>query len=205
MAKLKHKGTVPPGGWRYLQIDTGLWIEGESFGDLVDKAIRHRTHKGIDPKDADSVAADVERQICSRLGESFCKAEGRADDWIPMPEHRVMDMAAIKAGTAAVWEWIRSGGALVPMAEAERRAEICRTCPANSDTGQGCMKCSLNKIVVALLPHERRLFGLKTCLRCGCDLRSLVNAPDNVLRASHEANPVALPLHCWKKEIVESL
>lgn len=75
MALLKDTRTAPPGGWVYLQSETGLRMTEPSPGELIATVIRHRTYKGITPLDADDVWRDIQRQLCEKLGNNFCRPE----------------------------------------------------------------------------------------------------------------------------------
>lgn len=205
MAKLTQKNTVPPGGFYYLQPESRLRIDGESLGDLLRQVILHRQHKGFEPRDPDTVQAEIERQICGRLGREQCRPEGRDDDWVPVSaDSDVMSLDKIRSFSSAAWEWLKSGGKLVDMAEAERRRAICAACPANADTGRDCFNCSLGKLIRLAVPADRRFQDLRVCSYCGCDLRSKVNVPDSVIVVSDQGRGIAYPKHCWQREILAS-
>ena len=206
MARLKHRDETPPGGWRFLQLDTRLVIEGESFGNLVALVIAHRRHKGLQPQDKAEVGLEIERQICGRLTAYQCRSEGTDDDWIPVPaDSDVMNMAKIKSFSESAWTWLKGGGQMVPAPEAERRAEICRACPANLESGHSCFSCTLGKLIRLSVPSERRLDGLKTCGFCGCELTSKVLMPESVILASDHDRNIAYPKNCWQREIIGRL
>lgn len=75
MPLLKDTRTVPPGGWRYIQPQTGLLMKAPSLGELIATVIRHRSYKGIAPLDADEVSAEIQRQLCAKLGSEFSRPE----------------------------------------------------------------------------------------------------------------------------------
>jgi hypothetical protein len=75
MPLLKDIRTAPPGGWRYTQPQTGLEMKAGSLGELIATVIRHRSYKGIAPMDVDEVSAEIQRQICARVGEEFSRPE----------------------------------------------------------------------------------------------------------------------------------
>lgn len=205
MALYRFPEMNPPGGWRYRQTESKAIIVGESHYDLVNLVIAHRRHKGYKPIDRSSVILDVERQICTRLGSQQCKSEGPEDTWVPVPsKHNIFDIETIRSFSAAAWSWLKEGGKLIDEPEAERRAEICRACPANSDAGQGCMRCHLAKVVGTLVPEKRKLDGLTMCVFCGCDLRAKILMPDDVIVKSDQGRDIKYPLHCWQREILDS-
>jgi hypothetical protein len=205
MALYRHIEQNPPGGWRYRQEQSKFVITGESYADLLKNVIAHRKHKGFEPTDSESVGLEIQRQICVRLSRHECKSEGPSDNWTPIPStHDIFNIESIRSFSASAWEWLKDGGSLVDEAEADRRAEICRACPANSDAGQGCMKCHLAKVVGTFVPEKRKLPGLTMCIFCGCDLRAKVLMPDSVVVKSDQGRSITYPSHCWQREIIDA-
>jgi hypothetical protein len=205
MATYRHIEQNPPGGWKYRQEQSKYVLSGESYSDLVDLVIAHRKQRGYEPLDRESVGNEIQRQICVRLSKHECKAEGPNDPWTPVPyTHDIFNIETIRSFSSSAWEWLKTGGSLVSEQEAERRAEICRACPANSDAGQGCMKCGLAKVVASFVPEKRKLHGLTVCIFCGCDLRAKVLMPDAIVVKSDEGRSIKYPAHCWQREILEN-
>lgn len=193
MALLKHPGTVPPGGFKYRQPETGLTLTGDSLSDLINKTVSHRRYKGLKPDSAEMVSLDVQRQICTRLGKADCKEE-ETDSWVPVPTTPRFTLTDILAFSRTLLEFIKSGGALVPIDEAQRRREICVVCPLNQKA-TGC-KCSLfYKAVNAAVPKERRWDDLHVCGICHCSTMAKVNVPLSVIEA--DKRKLAFPVNCW--------
>lgn len=95
--------------------------------------------------------------------------------------------------------WIQSGGKFVDEAEAERRAEICRTCPLNGNYMRGRCPTCFARAAVKLIGStlKNRYFPkLKYCKACGCDLNVKVYIPLNVINNKG----VEYPDHCWQKD-----
>lgn len=204
MALLRFKNQAPNRGFTFMQGETRLWLEGKSLGELVKKVKDHRQHKGLHPQDEASIQLEVERQICARLGTNDCIAEGPDDDWAPVPvDSNVMNVDKILSFSRSALEWIKGGGQLVAIEEAERRASICRGCPSNVDSGHGCFNCAMTKIISLAVPASRRLPDLKICGHCGCDLQSKVNMPDSVIVASDVGRNITFPTFCWQRQILE--
>lgn len=205
MATLRYRRDVPPCGWKYYQQESKLLINGENFEDLRRLVIAHRRHKGYAPTDEETVGLEIERQICTRLGNYQCRSEGPNDDWVPMPDDGdFLSLEKIKSASAAAWEWFKRGGELVPLAEAERRARICEGCPCN-EPFSGCKACGIQKLISQVVPEERRFEWLNGCLVCGCDLKSKVNMPNSVIVASDRGRNLRYPVgHCWQREILEA-
>lgn len=205
MATLRFWNQNPAGGWKFLQFQSRLVIEGESGDDLVDRVQQHRTHKGFTPTDKPSIRLEIERQICGRLGINECRPEGIEDEWVPVPaDSDVMNLDKIMSFSEAAWAWLKTGGEIVPLPEAERRAAICRDCPANCDTGKDCFNCALGGLIRLAVPPDRRLPSLKICGHCSCDLQSKVNMPDSVIIASDKGRGIVFPIWCWQRAIIEA-
>jgi hypothetical protein len=205
MALLRHKNTTPSLGWRYRQKETGLVLTAKSLGELTLTVKHHRQHAHLEPTDMESIAFEIERQICARLGIYDCMKEGPDDDWAPVPNgSNLFSIDKIISLSRSAFEWIKTGGELVTPEEADRRAAICRDCPSNVDSGHGCFNCALGKIVRLAVPAERRPPGLASCSHCGCDLTSKVNVPDSVIVASDAERNIEYPSHCWQRKILAS-
>jgi hypothetical protein len=113
-----------------------------------------------------------------------------------------MSLEKITGFSTAAWTWLKNGGEFVEKTEAERRAQICRDCPANVDQGHDCFVCSLGKLIRSAVPEDRRLHGLHSCQYCGCDLQSKVNLPDAAIIASDTSRNIQFPSYCWQQSIL---
>lgn len=198
MAVLKHQGTAPPGGFKYKQLETGLTMTGDSLQDLVAKVASHRRYKGLKPDGEEMIALEVQRQICTRLGKEDCKEETGGDKWVPVPVMPRFTLQDFLAFSRTMLEFIKVGGAIVPIDEAQRRRAICVACPLNQ-RATGC-KCSVfYKAVEAAVPKERRWDDLHVCQLCSCSLQAKVQVPMDVLIA--DRRKIDWPVHCWMKDI----
>lgn len=200
MALLKRKNTQPPGGFTYYQKETRLLLKGDNLSELIDRVIAHRKYKNLPTGDAEEVSLEIQRQICTRLGRHECSAEGIADEWVPI-EHAgpLVTLSAITGFSAAALEWIKSGGELVPIEEAQRRREICISCPLNSPVG-GCKCSAFYNLVASIVPSERQLEDLHVCHACACSLQAKVHLPMNVVRESNDGRKLDFPVYCWQLE-----
>lgn len=201
MATLKHKKTVPPGGFWYVQEETKLRMEDENLDLLVAKVVSHRIHKGLDRIDRDGVKLEIERQICQRLTEDQCQREGPEDPWNPVRPETVtpLKVTDVMKASAALFKWFVTGREMVSQEEANRRAAICQACPLNL-TLSGC-KCSIfYKTVAKLVAGDRNINGLGVCGVCGCSLKALVNLPEAAILESHEGRKLDFPQWCWQKQ-----
>jgi len=179
-----------------VQPETGCRIESLSFVELVERVAQHRAFTGTEPKESNLIALDVERQLCSRLEARFCTAEP-GEHYVPIVDlPSSLTSKRVLAGTAALLEFLRSGGETVAKPVAEARAKICRGCPYNR-VAEGCGVCtSLYAMIGKLVPRTRQEPGLLACGICGCALTAKVLMPENVLRASN--HDLTYPAYCWQ-------
>lgn len=204
MALLKFHNTAPPGGFQYFQRETEFTIKAESITELVDAIIAHRKYKNLHPQDRGNVQLEAERQMCVRLGRLDCKPESREDKWVPqdnMREHITMGM--VLSFSKAALAFIASGGALAPIEEVQRRANICKTCPLNQPMS-GCSCGLFYKAIDATVPRDRRLEGLHVCRACHCSLTAKANLTDEQVVISNEGRDIKWPeQECWQKAIMQ--
>jgi hypothetical protein len=67
--KLNNLLLMPPGGWRYYQPQTGFWMNGITFEQLLGRVDQHRKNNGI-PHVSEgyaTLALEVLDSICSAL------------------------------------------------------------------------------------------------------------------------------------------
>lgn len=206
MAYLRYRSTTPPGGWVFYQKETAFTIKGENEGQLIDLVIQHRQYKSLLPQEREAVRLDIERQICTKLGSGECRSEGASDTWVPRnPERNVVTMSGVLAFSKAAFAFIKSGGAMAPMEEVQRRAEICRACPLNQEL-TGCACNSFYKTIESIVSADRRLPGLHVCRACDCSLVAKVNLTDEQVRVSNEGRKITWPgSACWQKDIEQSV
>jgi hypothetical protein len=193
MATIKDLNTIPHGGWRYIQPETGARFEGESLRELAAKVSAHRAYKGLP---ADDVALDIQRQLCVMLSDGQCAAE-EGEDYRPVKDlsaSLTLSMA-VSLGKFLV-NHFSNGGELVPKEEAERRAAICRTCPLNKPA-RLCPCFAAYKAIEFCVPPDRKPEGISVCMACGCSLQAKVNAPIEVIHASLPED-IVLPSWCWQ-------
>lgn len=197
MPSLRSKNLEPKNGWRYLQAETQLWIEGSNWWELVDKVIDHRTYKGLMPQDKASVAADIEEQLCMVLGAEWCYGN-KGEEWKPYVD--VADglgMQKVIGISSFMLELVRSNEPLVDKTEAERRANICKSCPFNKKSNT-CVCTPIYKTMAALIPKERQIEGLQICGICGCMLQLKVLMPQSVIVQDNENKQRRYPDYCWQ-------
>lgn len=197
MALLGSLTTHPPDGWKYLQRETGVWIYGDIYSELVEHVIAHRRHKGLTPIDPDTVGKEVQRQICLGAFPGVCNAE-QDETYVPFKDiGRSLSLDKIEAFSRTLLAWLASGTGFVSKEESSARAATCRSCPFNK-TAPACVCTAFFKAINAMIPADRNEDGLKICTLCGCSLKAKVLAPLSVVREGNPPN-LNLPEWCWQK------
>lgn len=178
---------IPPGGWHYVQTETGLEIRGGDFFDLCQKVRKHRQMNKLATSD---LVAQVETQICERLNAEarsiYCRDSG------PPKELKRVAFADVKHFLLTLSHLKH----FVPQKEAERRASICSTCPLNYPIA-GCTSCrNLPGLIFRTIGRRTTSqdLHLKGCGVCGCSLAASVHVP---LTAFPTEPKYQYPQWCW--------
>jgi hypothetical protein len=199
MARLKHKNTVPPRGFRYVQPESKLLVEGENYGDLIKKVMAHRAYKGLTRQSREEVEQDVERQICSRLSKNECASEGPDDELRPVDETAVLTVGSVTRFTAAAIRWLAKGAKVVPFEQMKKRQAACLACPLNNPM-KAC-SCSLfYKSINAVVPEARRDPNLFICSACGCSINAKVQMPLDMVLQADEGRNIQYAVGCWVRD-----
>jgi len=194
--KLNKRNATPPGGWKYKQKETGLWIDDNtSLEKLAVKVSAHRKYKEIEPSDLESVTSDIETQICMRLDGDGCVGEGD----VYKDQGFNLKLSNIESASKSLLKFMEMGGEFADPNEAGIRAEICRGCPFNRPA-KSCLCNKFMKVVNDLVlkkgsPRE----GLDICGICGCSLQAKTNVPMEVVKKSNEGKNFKYPEWCWQK------
>lgn len=201
---LDHERASPPGGWRYFQRETSLWIESDISENLVERIVEHRKQRGLERATWAEAWRDVIDQLCQRIGPSLCTdSESGKDFWHLKKDYSMnLDVGQAISFTFAALEALRQGKeAFVSKEEAQKRAEVCRRCPYNIKP-EGCSSCfGLYAAIRAVVPEDRRFSGLDMCAACGCGLEAKVNVADSVISAGNEGRDLRFPDFCWQKKV----
>lgn len=198
MALIRSFRDVPPGGWRYVQPETGVHFDSDTFEGLVEKIRPHRLYKGIGAEDLE---AEVQRQLCVGLSEQECRAEP-GEDYRPVRDLTAklttrMALGLTRAVTASLLEVASGRAALVSSDEAEARAVVCRGCPFNKPASL-CSCSAVYRAIEAAIPRGRELKGISVCMACGCSLQAKANLPLAVVQASNPLG-ISFPQWCWQR------
>lgn len=193
MATLNSKRDIPPGGWVYVERETGQRFSEFNFPDLLAKVTAHRTYKGLP---LEGLANIIEEQICIGLGTEFCKP-APGEDYRPvkdLTQALTTDMAV--GANKALLEFVKGGLAWEEAEEVKRRAAICRNCPFNKQAS-GCSCHAIYRMLELLVPGAKKQPGISVCMACGCSLQVKVNMPVPVVTASLTPG-TAFPTWCWQ-------
>src|SRR5687768_933419 len=162
--RLIRTNVVPPGGFRYFQAETKLWIKGATIDGLEKAVVGHRQANHL-PVGTD-IRGEIEQQICEAAGPEWCQGE---NTWTAKIQTA---WRAVVQGTTTLVDWALQGGRRVSADEADARAAICAPCQYNRPVD--CIPCNSQKLtdVVASFaseatPHSKYL---KSCAICSCML-----------------------------------
>jgi hypothetical protein len=189
---IKDLQLVPPGGWRYVQPESGALIRGGDYHRLLANIRDHRISNNY-PIGL-NFEAEIQNAICERGAE--CQPAVRD----PGPRNVTLD--DLRNFLLVLRKWVADGATFVSKEEAERRAAICVRCPRNQKVG-GCFGCKgiVNLISEVIGGRDTRFDQeLSGCGVCGCELRTAVHIPLEVQwRGVDDEMNEQFPDYCWKK------
>jgi len=193
---LKNLREVPPGGWKYVERETGQRFEADCYEDLVGEVRKHRAYKNLAVDDLDSL---IQSQMCLGLSTEQCRPVP-GEDYQPVTNltNRLTGSMAASANKALVG-FMAGGFQFNDKAEADRRAGICRTCPLNT-LASGCSCHAIYRALELTIPKARKQPEISVCMACGCSLQLKVNLPDTVIKDSMNPESV-FPPWCWQREM----
>lgn len=178
----------PPCGWSLMWSIRGTVVEinGDSYWDLVEQLRdRLRINGEFIPEDLEDL---VQRDLCSRCPDGWCKGLPGDREWFSAREIWENGTKTLNAISSVAKE-----ERTVTQEEAERRADICVTCPKNKRVS-GCWPCVMAvPLFHILLPDvqtskDEKLFG---CAACKCALKKKVHVRRELLAGD------TYPSHCW--------
>ncbi len=193
---------MPPGGFHWIEKHNGaeIRITGDSVDNTAANLEKYRLTNGIPLGDPRKEIADF---IC-KSWPHFCNDnENRF-----LNEGQRVGSAAALATRVAQWVtrlWNIGADNFVRDQEAQRRAEICTSCPMNADfRAGGCSSCvqgtdrlAFTWLTGKILPDQKLWHSLKACRATGAHLQAGVFAskqPD----ASPEEQLQYSP-QCWRR------
>lgn len=182
-----------PGGYTYIQEETGWKTNSKNYSRLVDDVIAHRKSNNLPiPFNIyDIIAANVCRNNPAACVENKTKHN---------PAKKITFDSALKF-TRTLFS---AAGERVDQKEADSRAEICASCEDNVEAEgcNGCKMSAVDKLMNFVIGNRETTYdkSLKSCKYCGCFNRAQIWFPLDALRkgVTAEEND-QLPKHCWKK------
>lgn len=218
-----NRHTFPPGGWQFLQPQTG-WRAPTPTSSTFDQTVQLiRQHRLGNP------AATAKHKLATEITaietelENFTRArlKMKAAPTPPpktQPSSRVAGVVGVVAeagrslvsdvlkaaqGSAVVLDWLRSGGNPVAQELANSRAAACSVCPKNvagrwfTENAAAVIQETLEarKELKLETPHDA---SLRSCDVCLCLNRLKVWCPlEHIMRSTKPEILAAFPSNCW--------
>ena len=155
----------------------------------------------------DGWEADAEDRLCRVLPPGLCQYE---DGGTPQTYLNArFDLGDLARGTQMLVEIATHPDPLVDEEEADRRAGICASCPANVNVS-GCMGCVPIADLVSKVRGAKKTKAdsvLKHCAVCRCALRAMVWVKDELLEPTitpEQREQYATLPWCWKAALLNS-
>ena len=199
MLTLRKKHQVPPGGYVYHDPEMDMDFSANTLAQLVEKvALIRRANNLTIPENFKSV---IEDWICQRLPKSFV-----IGDPDPVKQRQFMPLSVVRTATELFMTgWRLNGSKLCTPEEADRRADICIQCEANT-TNAACLGC---KGLLSWIRTKNQRKTLKdslllVCNRCAVMNVAAIHCDEGYIKRSTAPDVLAaLPTECWKKAICE--
>lgn len=226
MARLTNRQMQIPGGLKYYQPETKFKSRPGSFQNIVDQVIAMRranpalTKANSWPTDVNNVSDEVDAfnsAICERMGwlnyitqPTLAAMPPKFKALSPLAEKQLNAVAGkvkkVWQGVQSINDWLDSGGAAVPIEQAEKRAATCVACVQN---GKGGLEEWFTKPAAAAIKMQigkltdRKLSTtqdekLNVCTACLCPLKLKVHTPlAHISGNMGEETRRALYPGCW--------
>lgn len=199
--------TVPYGGFQFYETRTRTRLTAATAHYLADLLIRHRKANGLPFSSMDETIEEIQEQICASAPPNTCRDPVGAVKTTGV----ALSFDTITRGAATLWDFfVKYGRKRVSKEVATERARVCGNCHGNRKP-EGCTSCAsgwLRELSEKFVggeetPHDPLIHS---CSFCGCQLRSLIWMPIEVLRDHTPAEELnALPEHCWKRKEINGV
>lgn len=194
MNKILNTTTTPPGGWVYIDPETGARFEDINYRAVIGYVRRHHMAMG---REIDETWLPKVEQVMIDLNPLIPYQEIGKQPYVPTADSVI--------GFVQVVRELMDGQPLVSEEEQVRRASICATCPKNGVVN--CKWCGwLAREITGMMGGRRhpQIAGVfkRSCMACGCDLTAKTACPLPVLRKVDErlAEPPGYVPGCWMLE-----
>ena len=218
MAALKNEQLSIPGGFTYY-IPDSKWTPApfSSIDSITTQLQQHlQGRPDIVAKHGWPLDTASLRQMVVAYQVALCVRNnwsdyilGGAENSVPFRTPSLSPIArarAVRAGVETIFQWIKDGSEAVAPELAERRAEICSTCPANKPGGwETWFTVPASNAIRATLERRKQLNlhtslddKLFTCGVCLCPLLLKVHLKlDRILAGMPQEQQDALAPQCW--------
>lgn len=203
MMELIDPGTIPPGGYKYVQFETQTEVSAGSAGELVEAVRKHRKANNLPI--GTNFPKDMFSEFCGKMPPGVCKGY---DPNVKVIAHGTLTPQDIIRGTETLIAWTAKGFPFVDKSEADRRANICAGCPHNERVAM-CYSCGgiakrfaetiVNTIGSKSTSSDHKLYS---CNICKCSNKAQAFIPlDILLKSTNKEMNDLFPEFCWKKQI----
>lgn len=174
--RLRNRLVTPPGGWRYVDADTGFSFDAH-YPSLRDLLNHVRTYREMNKLPRVS-QHEVEAWLCSQPDmKRYCHD--------PAPR-RTAKQYLSGAKAAARIALGSSEETFCSQKEAEARASLCVNCPHNRGSSNSLLRKASDKYVKSVVGPRRTSLDsrLYTCTVCSCVLASKVHISQKIVESS---------------------
>jgi len=212
LVPLRSLTTVPPGGWRLTQmLPDGTEKKFSSMGlvwEFAETIADFRKGNGLPNATAREVVHEIEKQTCARIHDdpSWCRPTQKKTGVRAALDRLSRSVKHAAVGKRIMVEWLGSGAVPVPIAIAQKRANVCLKCDHNKN-GHSILKLTADTVraiaeqMQAKDSMKLRVNGeedLHSCEVCECPLPLKVHVPlKHILEHTEEETLNDLPTHCW--------
>lgn len=224
MNRVKNRNMSPVNGWQFYQPQTGWDLQKNApsaawdFNGAVQAIIAHRKanprfNLATDPKTVEDQLDETNAlRMLSIPGADIYVQE---DPSIPksVPQHSQSGLGRVAGvvrnvaqGGFALVKWIASGAEAVPQELANKRAEVCTTCPMNDNTDLAAIFTVPAQNAIRFELNKRREWKLATpfddrlhvCSACNCPIKLKLHMPiERIIKDMPKASFQNLESFCW--------
>lgn len=219
--------TLPPGGFSYIQAETGKHFPGMvGFSEQVAAITAYRRKNKLARSNPGEVTQDLHDFNCARLGNNpdYCSdgtvvvKKKMLDRVVEGAKHVAEVVSAGATGVAVLADWLGDGLQPVPEEQAQVRSDICTgrlngsACPKNQQSGWRVTMAVAQNIHAQMAKKSEA--GIKvegedqlgTCQACGCHLKLKVHVPFRHIHAHTSDEQMSkFPDFCWiQRELKEN-
>lgn len=196
----------PSGGWKIKHPVTGVEFKHYDYNAIRKSYTSHSIANNV------MLCPDWEEEFISEM----CKQNphwGKSCIRTSMKniEKRSLSLTAVLSFLNMMKNWalksMSGKKAFVSQEEAERRADICASCPMNGELHFGCGACMAGvlSLIHSILGDRKtsRDNELGACLVCSCSLKAAIHIPVDVQQSGlpdHLKDDFKKIKHCWKSE-----